>query len=144
MTSTEAMQIQTSYHELQETGALLERLVACPTYLPRWVDELREQVHAFAERLVAHYELLDLGEYLDEVDHQAPRLHDRLMELHREQELILTELTQVQEEVEAARATLPQQTIPRLRLLLMHISDHETRKNLLVFEAFNVEAAAMD
>lgn len=144
MTSAEALQVQTNYHRLQESLALLERLVASPVYQPRWLDDLRRQLAAFEDEVRAHYELLDLGDYLGEVEQLAPQMHDRLMALQREQDLILSEVAQVRTEVEAARATLPVQTVPRLRLLLMHISDHETRKNLLVFDAFNVEPAAMD
>lgn len=144
MTPAEALQVQESYHRLQQTMTALERLVVCPTSQPHWLDEVRKQTRAFRNELETHYELLDMGEYLDEVEHQAPRLHDRLIELHREQDLILSEIVQVQDELEAARFTLPAQTLPRLRLLLAHIHDHETRKNLLVLEAFNTEAAALD
>jgi hypothetical protein len=144
MPAIEALQVQESYYQLQETMATLDRLVSCPRLQPQWLDEVRRQVRVFHEELATHYALLDCGEYLDEVEHQAPRLHDRLVQLHREQELILEEIGEIELEFGAASIALPVATLPQLRLLLTHIHDHENRKNQLVLEAFNTEAGALD
>jgi uncharacterized coiled-coil DUF342 family protein len=144
MAPIEAIQLQSSYHNILDRLSALNRLVSRPLPSSQWQDDVRHEVQSLRQELATHYELLDIGDYLDEVEHLCPGMHDQLVRLHREQELILEEIEEISSELAASRGAIGVSTLAQLRLLLTHIQDHEDRKNRLVLEAFNSEAGAAD
>lgn len=140
----EAVQIQVSYQRLQEAMAALSRHVCNGRADPRWTEELGRLLQSFCDRLTTHYQLLDLEADLQEVEQRAPQLHEKLVNLQREERLILREAAALLRDFNPQKVRVPTALIDRIRTLLKWIDDHEVRKNRVVLDAFYSEVGAVD
>jgi hypothetical protein len=144
MTPAESLQLQESYLQLQASLARLRELAAESSNESAWMRAVRHELPLFCEELTRHFELLDVDDYISEVEVHAPQYHERLMHLPIEQRLLLKEAATLEADVQTHSPAKADMLHARLRQLLAHVQDHESRKNILILDAFNAEPGALD
>jgi hypothetical protein len=140
---TFARHFEEGFRQLRREVADLSELLAHPPSSGGRLDQLRARVRTLHADLGAHYDRLDADGYLHEVVAQAPHFHQRMMRLHQQQQGLMRELQQLNSDLESP-VSEAEDLSPRLHDLLNRIEEHETRKNLLAMDAFNVDPAAQD
>ncbi len=144
MTYARSLQLERGYQRMRRETADLHLLLACPSAHPTWLRRLRQEVQLFHEDLTERFSLLDADGFLQEAEAQAPQLHERIRQLHTEQEDLLGQLDRLVESLAGARVDDVAALCRQLGDFLNRLHLHETGKNQLVLEAFTVEPGAMD
>jgi uncharacterized small protein (DUF1192 family) len=103
-----------------------------------WVAELQEKLAVLAETLKAHFKVENEGPLYRGLPESHPRLANRLRALEAEHGVLLTRLSNVQEQAAGLRDPEPyelRELNARAQLLVARIQRHEAQENEIVMEA---------
>lgn len=143
MTQRLTLRPEEVYYRLRDDLTDL-RAVLTGSMQPGWLLRVREQVRHLAEDFGEYLSWQEENGYLNEIEIQAPRLHERVVQLHDEQTRLLEELEDLHAQLQAAPSGSQVALAHRLAAILEKIGRHEEEKNVLALNAFNVEPGAMD
>jgi chromosome segregation ATPase len=143
MMRTHTQQFAEGFRRWQENVAGLEEFLSNPTAPSGQLDQLRDQVRQLHEDLGSHFERLDAGGDLEEMEIQAPHLRSRFRRLRRQKDRVMQELEDLKSEMDVTEPA-ESELCGRLSDLLLRIQEHETHRNLLVLDALYIEPAALD
>ena len=138
--SVSVRDLMANYHRWQHHVHNLHELMAQPSFQNGWCAKVQVEAQRLQEVLTHYFRLQDQDGYLEQVEEQAPHYHERVQLLLQEQRVLLIELANFQADWKRGSTT----GIQRLERVLDQLKDHETQENLLLLNAFNEEAGAMD
>lgn len=143
MMRTHSQQFAEGFRRWQQNVAVLEEFLSDPAVPVGQPDQLREQVRQLHEDLGTHFERLDQGGDLEEMEIQAPHLRSRFRRLRHQKDRFMQELEELKSEMDLTEPG-ERDVCVRLSDLLLRIQEHETHRNLLVLDALYVEPTALD